>query len=142
MVTVAGALFTLPSLTINCATYVPGLSAVKAGFTVVVLLSIAVLPTGTLLAGHAGGILRSADAGGSWKPALTGPGVQWVALDAQGAAYGYAWGGTVYRSTDDGATWTPVVRGRPGVYATAFGVTPGGALLITTTEGMYRAVMR
>lgn len=105
-------------------------------------LQITALPGGALLAGHAGGILRSVDGGASWKPALTGPGTQWIVADAQGGAYAYAWGGTVYRSTDDGATWTPVVRARHGLYATAFGVTPSGAVLVTTPEGMHRAALR
>lgn len=105
-------------------------------------LEITALPTGALLAAHAGGILRSVDGGASWKSALTGPGTQWIVADAAGAAYAYTWQGTVYRSTDDGVTWTPVVRARRGLYATAFGVTPGGAMLLTTDEGMFRAESR
>src|ERR1035438_4082507 len=50
--TVAGALSTFPSLTINCATYVPGRSAVNMGLTVLAALKTALLPLGTPIRLH------------------------------------------------------------------------------------------
>ena len=50
--TVAGALSAFPSLTINCATYVPGRSAVNVGPTAVGLLKTAELPLGTPIRLH------------------------------------------------------------------------------------------
>jgi hypothetical protein len=44
MVTVAGWLVRTPSLTINCATYVPATSIVKVGLTIFALLRVALLP--------------------------------------------------------------------------------------------------
>src|SRR5580693_9137343 len=44
IVTVAGLLFKIPSLTINCATYVPATSIVKVGLTIFGLLRVALLP--------------------------------------------------------------------------------------------------
>src|ERR1700730_14559131 len=52
IITVAGSLLSVPLLTINCATYVPGRSAVKVGVTTVGLLSTAALPAGTLIRLH------------------------------------------------------------------------------------------
>src|SRR5947209_11696618 len=52
MVTVAAALSTFPSFTINCATYVPPTSAVNVGFTAVVLLKAAALPAGFVIRLH------------------------------------------------------------------------------------------
>src|SRR4051794_39949241 len=52
IVTVAGALSTVPSFTINCATYVPARSAVKVGFGIVVLDNVAVLPVGRVIRLH------------------------------------------------------------------------------------------
>src|SRR5579884_1753482 len=53
IITVAGALLTYPSLTINCATYVPGTSATKMGDTVVAPLNVALLPEGLLVSDQA-----------------------------------------------------------------------------------------
>src|ERR1035441_8676763 len=50
--TVAGALAVFPSLTINCATYVPGRSAVNVGLTALAGLGTAVLPRGTPIRLH------------------------------------------------------------------------------------------
>ncbi|MCB1921855.1 MAG: hypothetical protein KDJ28_18040 [Candidatus Competibacteraceae bacterium] len=52
MVTVSGSLLTIPSFTMSCATYAPGCSSMKLGFTVVGLVSVAVLPTGTVVNVH------------------------------------------------------------------------------------------
>ena len=49
IVTVDGGLSTLPSLTTNCATYVPARSAVKVGSTTFWRLRWAVLPAGTVM---------------------------------------------------------------------------------------------
>ena len=47
MVTVSASLFSVPSLTTRLTTYIPALSTVKVGFTAVVSLNAALLPTGT-----------------------------------------------------------------------------------------------
>ena len=44
IVTVAAGLLRIPSLTINCATYVPAASTVKVGLTILALLRTALLP--------------------------------------------------------------------------------------------------
>jgi len=52
IVTLAGGLFTIPSLTINWTTYCPALSAKKVGLAVVEPLSVAPLPVGIVVNDH------------------------------------------------------------------------------------------
>jgi photosystem II stability/assembly factor-like uncharacterized protein len=94
------------------------------------------------------GLFRSLDGGTSWQarsPALPdGALVLAFGLDpaSPGTLYvltGGSVAGDVYRSTDDGGTWTR--RGAAGATATAFAVSPEGAVLYAGTgSGVRRSL--
>jgi hypothetical protein len=103
-------------------------------------------PSGTLLAAFFAGVLRSSDAGSdddsrSWRTTFTGAGVQLLSEDRNGAILASTDDGSVYRSADDGVSWTRVAAALPGgALPEALVMTPGGAMITATFEGVFRSV--
>ncbi|MGH9281791.1 MAG: WD40/YVTN/BNR-like repeat-containing protein [Acidimicrobiales bacterium] len=97
--------------------------------------SAAVGPDGTILVNvHVGGILRSTDAGASWRPTIDihADVHQVLSLDGGRAVAACAEGLAV--SEDDGETWTIRDEGLHATYARAVAVA-GGAVLLSVSAG-------
>lgn len=99
----------------------------------------------SLLATTPGGLLRSADGGGSWEEVPGAPAISVLAWGEPGALFGVAPDGTVQRSGDGGLTWMARGRvdGEPEALAidardgrrTLYVAVSGGAILASRDDG-------
>ncbi|MBM2840757.1 MAG: hypothetical protein HW412_1285, partial [Bacteroidetes bacterium] len=107
-----------------------------------VVYSLAITPTGALLAGTVRGIFRSVNNGASWIPTnLTTDLVFCLAVKSSNEMYAGAVNGnfSIARSTNDGVTWSPVPL--PGLSIGSLAINPvnGYVFAGTLTEGVYRS---